>query len=88
MDKNNKLFEDFSKLTSSAFSSLASMRDEMQNYAQQKFEQCIKKSNLVTREEFEILQKRLEKIEKNQKIIMDKLELDTEKPKKKKTDSK
>ncbi|AIF80881.1 hypothetical protein I862_01590 [endosymbiont of Acanthamoeba sp. UWC8] len=57
MKKDNKFFEDFSKLASSAFASAATMRRELSDYVRQYVESFVKKMDFVTKDELEVVKK-------------------------------
>ncbi|MBA8666681.1 accessory factor UbiK family protein [Holosporaceae bacterium 'Namur'] len=57
MKKDNKFFEDFSKLASSAFASAATMRRELSDYMRQYVESFVKKMDFVTKDELEVVKK-------------------------------
>ncbi|MCE3232866.1 MAG: uncharacterized protein K0R98_1123 [Rickettsiaceae bacterium] len=59
MSKDNKFLEDFVKLAGSAmdtaFNSVAEMKNYMDDLVNKKLDELLKKHNLVTREEFEVV---------------------------------
>lgn len=57
MTKNNKIFDDVSKLANSALTSALNVKNELYNYIKQQVEILIKKMNFVTREEFNKVKK-------------------------------
>ncbi|PIR38996.1 MAG: pyrroline-5-carboxylate reductase [Alphaproteobacteria bacterium CG11_big_fil_rev_8_21_14_0_20_39_49] len=78
MDKENKFFEDFTKLAGSAmdtaFNSFADMKSQFDHAVHEKVDELLKKHDLVTREEFEVVSQmaqkaRLEQEKLSKKII-------------------
>lgn len=65
MNKDNKFFEDLTKLAGSAmdtaFNSVADMRAQFDQAAHQKVEELMHKHEIVTREEFEVVKEMAEK---------------------------
>jgi len=65
MNKDNKFFEDLTKLAGSAmdtaFNSVADMRSQFDQAAHQKVEELMNKHEIVTREEFEVVKQMAEK---------------------------
>lgn len=65
MNKENKIFEDLSKLAGSAmdtaFNSINDMKSQFEQSFHSKVEEVLQKHNLVSREEFEVVKEMLEK---------------------------
>jgi len=55
MQKDSKIFDDFSKLASGAVGTLADIKHEIEAIVAAKMEKIILRMNLVRREEFEIV---------------------------------
>lgn len=64
MQKYNKIFENIAKLIEAGLISTKDLKKEMENFIHFRIQSMIKKFNLPSREEIEVLEKRLEKIEK------------------------
>lgn len=70
---NNKFFEDFAKLAGSAldtaYGSVAEVKQHYEDWVQEKIKSHIKEANLVTREEFIIVEKMAQKSrEENERL--------------------
>ena len=61
MQKDSRLFEDFAKMASGAAGSLMDLRREVEAMVGDKIERLLSRSNLVTREEFEVVKAMAEK---------------------------
>lgn len=73
MESKNKFFEDITKIMGSAadatFSSVADMKSGFESMADAKMNEILQKHNVVTREEFDVLQDLLQKtIQQNEKL--------------------
>ncbi|MEI6730764.1 MAG: accessory factor UbiK family protein [Pseudomonadota bacterium] len=55
MQKDSKIFDDFSKLASGAVGTLADIKHEIEAIVAAKMEKIILRMNLVRREEFEVV---------------------------------
>ncbi len=77
MSKDNKFFEDFVKLAGSAmdtaFNSMSDMKNQFEEAVSHKIDEVLKKRNLVTREEFEIVKEMLEKARLEQEKLKKKI---------------
>jgi BMFP domain-containing protein YqiC len=85
MQTENKLFDDFARLASGAASVFAGAKAEMESLFRQQFEQFLSNLNLVTREEFEVVQAMVVKARDEQEAILERLtalEADRATPKK------
>ena len=60
MTDSKKIFEDFSRMTNGAFETMGAMRQEFENIFRPYIEDMLRKLNLVTREEYDVLQKKLD----------------------------
>ena len=61
MRKKNKIFSDFSKIAIDAFGTIAGIKKEIETIVKIRIEKVINKSNLVKRDEFDIIKKILQK---------------------------
>jgi len=61
MSKKNKIFSDFSKIATDAFGTISGIKKEIETIVKIKIEKVINKSNLVKRNEFDIIKKILQK---------------------------
>lgn len=61
MQTKGKVFEDFSELLTNAFGVAKDARQELETFVKSQFDRWLSQSNLVTREEFEVLQLLAEK---------------------------
>lgn len=61
MQTKGKVFEDFSELLTNAFGVAKDARHELETFVKSQFDRWLSQSNLVTREEFEVLQLLAEK---------------------------
>ena len=61
MSKKNKIFSDFSKIATDAFGTITGIKKEIETIVKIKIEKVINKSNLVKRNEFDIIKKILQK---------------------------
>ena len=72
-NNKSKLFSDFSKIATDTFGTIAGIKKEIETIVKLRIEKVINKSNLVKRDELEIikkmLQKQSKKIEKIEKSI-------------------
>ena len=87
MQTENRLFDDFARLASGAASVLAGAKAEVEALVRQQFEQFVGAMNLVTREEFEVVQAMAAKARDEQEAMAARLsaleaELETLKTKK------
>ena len=57
MKKNNKIFDDISKITGSMFNTMVNVKRDLGEVISEQVSKIIKKQNLVTRAEFEALKK-------------------------------
>jgi len=57
MNKDNKFFDDISKIASSAFATAANIKREIGSYVKDHVEALVKKMNFVTKDEFDVLRK-------------------------------
>ncbi|ETO22023.1 putative histone H1/H5 family protein, HCT subfamily [Reticulomyxa filosa] len=57
MNKDNKFFDDISKIASSAFATAANIKREISSYVKDHVEALVKKMNFVTKDEFDVLRK-------------------------------
>ena len=79
MNKDNKFFEDLTKLAGSAmdtaFSTAADMKTNFDTMIHNKFNEFVQKQDLVTREEFEIVRQMAQKARTEQAKLEKKLAL-------------
>lgn len=72
-NNKNKFFSDFSKIANDTFGTIAGIKREIETIVKLRIEKVINKSNLVKRDEIEIIkktiQKQSKKIEKIKKSI-------------------
>ena len=61
MQTRNRIFDDLAKVANSAVGTVAGMKDELEQIIRHRVEDFIGNMNLVTREEFEVLQSMIEK---------------------------
>ena len=64
MQKYNKIFENIAKLIEMGLVSSKDLKKEIENFIHFRTQSIINKFNLPSREEFEVLKKRLENFEK------------------------
>ena len=82
MQKDNLFFEDLSKLASSAAGSMLEMKREVEQVVHNQINAMIEKSQLVTREEFEVVRAMAEKARTENEAL--RVELESLKKSKKK----
>jgi BMFP domain-containing protein YqiC len=73
MQKDSKLFDDFSKLASGAFGTLADMKREIEAIVMDKSEKIMARMQLVKKEEFEVMRLMVEQTRLEQEKIVNKL---------------
>ena len=61
MESRNRFLDDLAKIASSTASTIAGMKDEAENLIKQRVEALMNDMNLVTREEFEVMNAMLRK---------------------------
>lgn len=64
MQKDNRFFDDLNKLVSGAAGSFVEMTRELEKTVQQQVGHFLERSNLVTREEFDVVREMAEKARK------------------------
>jgi BMFP domain-containing protein YqiC len=78
MNKENKFFEDITKLAGSAmdtaFNSAADIKQQFDNNVHEKVEELLQKHELVTREEFEVVRQMAENARLEQEKLIKKIE--------------
>ncbi|MDA0781856.1 MAG: accessory factor UbiK family protein [Rickettsiales bacterium] len=77
MNKENKFFEDFTKLAGSAmdtaFNSFADMKSQFDHAVHEKVDELLKKHDLVSREEFEVVRQMAQKARLEQEKLSKKI---------------
>ncbi|HWK44145.1 MAG TPA: accessory factor UbiK family protein [Stellaceae bacterium] len=73
MQGDNRLFDDLSRVATGAFSALAGVREEVEVRAREQFEKLLGRANLVTREEFDVVQAMAAKARAEQEVLADRL---------------
>jgi len=61
MQTRNRIFDDLAKVANSAVGTVAGMKEEVEQIIRHRVEHFIGNMNLVTREEFEVVQSMIEK---------------------------
>ena len=69
MEKYNKLLKNITELLEKGLINSKDMKNELENLVKYKMEIIANKLNLVSREEFEVQKKIIEKLKKEKKII-------------------
>ena len=69
MNKKNKFFSDFSKIATDAYGAFSGVRKELENIIKIRVEKIINKTDLIRREEFEILKLMVQKLSKKNKDL-------------------
>ena len=64
MSKYNSFFDNLANVLDKSFITTKNLRSEFENFIKFKVDEIIKKLNLVTREEFEVQQELLQKLQK------------------------
>ena len=70
MQTENRLFDDFARLASGAASVFAGIKTEVETMVRQQFEHFVGSMNLVTREEFEVVQAMAAKARDEQEVLL------------------
>ena len=79
MESRNRFLDDLAKIASSTASTIAGMKDEAENLIKQRVEALMNDMNLVTREEFELMNAMLSKARLEQEKLIKRIEV-LEKP--------
>ena len=79
MESRNRFLDDLAKIASSTASTIAGMKDEAENLIKQRVEALMNDMNLVTREEFEVMNAMLRKARLEQEKLIKRIEV-LEKP--------
>ena len=74
MESRNRFLDDLAKIASSTASTIAGMKDEAENLIKQRVEALMNDMNLVTREEFEVMNAMLSKARLEQEKLMKRIE--------------
>jgi BMFP domain-containing protein YqiC len=74
MNKDNPFFDDLSKLASGAAGSFLEMTREMEKLVRTQVSSVLERSNLVTREEFEVVRAMAEKARAENEALREELE--------------
>lgn len=69
MQTRNRIFDDLAKVANSAVGTVAGVKDEIEQVIRHRVEHFIGNMNLVTREEFEVIQSMLEKSRNEQEDL-------------------
>ena len=69
MQTENRFFDDFAKMASGAFGTMASLKTEFENQVKQQIESLLARMKLVTRDEFEAMQAMLAKARAEQEAL-------------------
>ena len=78
MQTRNRFFDDLAKVANSAVGTVAGMKDEIEQMVRHRVEKFIEGMNLVTREEFDVVQAMITKSREEQENLRIKIiELDT-----------
>jgi len=73
MQKDSRLFDDFTKLASSAAGTMADLKREIEMMVMDKVEKILYRMDLVKREEFEVVRQMAEKARKEQEHLSTRL---------------
>ena len=74
MQSENRLFDEFAKLTSGATSMFLGAKNEFETLLRAQFEKFLSTMNLVTREEFEVVEAMAKKAREEQIILEERLQ--------------
>ena len=74
MESRNRFLDDLAKIASSTASTIAGMKDEAENLIKQRVEALMNDMNLVTREEFEVMNSMLSKARLEQEKLIKRIE--------------
>ena len=74
MESRNRFLDDLAKIASSTASTIAGMKDEAENLIKQRVEALMNDMNLVTREEFELMNAMLSKARLEQEKLIKRIE--------------
>ena len=74
MESRNRFLDDLAKIASSTASTIAGMKDEAENLIKQRVEALMNDMNLVTREEFEVMNAMLRKARLEQEKLIKRIE--------------
>jgi len=74
MESRNRFLDDLAKIASSTASTIAGMKDEAENLIKQRVEALMNDMNLVTREEFEVMNAMLSKARLEQEKLIRRIE--------------
>ena len=74
MESRNRFLDDLAKIASSTASTIAGMKDEAENLIKQRVEALMNDMNLVTREEFEVMNAMLGKARLEQEKLIKRIE--------------
>ena len=74
MESRNRFLDDLAKIASSTASTIAGMKDEAENLIKQRVEALMNDMNLVTREEFEVMNAMLSKARLEQEKLIKRIE--------------
>lgn len=78
MQTRNRFFDDLAKVANSAVGTVAGMKDEIEQMVRHRVEKFVDGMNLVTREEFDVVQAMVAKSRKEQeKLTIKIVELET-----------
>jgi BMFP domain-containing protein YqiC len=69
MQTENRFFDDFARMASGAFGTMASMKTEFENQVRQHMDNLLARMKLVTREEFDAMQAMLIKAREEQEAL-------------------
>jgi len=69
MQTENRFFDDFARMASGAFGTMASLKTEFENQVKQQIENLLGRMKLVTREEFDATQAMLTKAREEQEAL-------------------
>ena len=84
MESRSRFLDDLAKIASSTASTIAGMKDEAENLIKQRVEALMNDMNLVTREEFEVMNAMLRKARLEQEKLIKRVEaLEKTRPKQK-----
>lgn len=74
MQTENRLFDDLARVASGAFSTLASLREEIETRVRERVERLLADMDLVPREEFEAVKAMAQKARLEQEALMARME--------------
>ena len=74
MLKNNPLLDDIAKLAGGAAGSMLELRKEVESMVKAKVDQCAADAGFVTREEYEVLEARLNRLQEQFEELSSKAE--------------